>query len=72
MLFERGHAGQHDSLLHEERHAPLDGFGNARAGLMHQLAQVCQQRLRKWRGRFNVYIHPGIELFFHDRILLPF
>jgi hypothetical protein len=48
VLLESRHAG-HDSRVLEMGHAPLDGLGDLRVGLVHERAQVAQDGLREVR-----------------------
>ena len=72
VLLECGHVTEDDAAQREERHAPFDRFFDIRAGLVDELADVRQNRLREGLRLRDVGIDPGIEfLFFHDSSVPP-
>src|SRR5688572_20619342 len=60
VLLERGHPAEDLPLINERRHSPLQGFLDLRAGSMHLLTNVNQNRLRKFGGLLNVSVDLGI------------
>ena len=67
VLLEGGHVGENHALLNEEGHAPLDGFCGLGTSLMHEIAEMMEDRLGEGRGLFDVGVNARVSMYFGHR-----